>query len=277
MRYALWRVVAAATVGSAAALAGGAVTAGAQTANATVTVVHGLRGVVADVYVDGKVALPAFQPDRVTDPISVPAGTHHIEVRPTGQPATSPPAAAVDVTLAPGSRDSIVAHLDAAGHPAITMYQDDVSPVPAGQSRAEIRHDAAAPAIDVSLNQTVVARTLANPNSVTASVAPATYQVSVVTAGTGKPLAPAQSATLSEGTATAMYLIGSAQAGTLSWVAEQFTGLATPPNKIQTGDSGLAATGGGHSRVPVVVGAALAGAFLGAGVMVLGRRRTLRA
>jgi hypothetical protein len=207
----------------------------------------------------------------------VPAGAHHIEVRPTGQPATSPPAASADVTLAPGSRDSIVAHLDAAGHPAITMYHDDVSAVAAGQSRAEIRHDAAAPAIDVSLNQTVVARSLANPNSATASVAPATYQVSVVMPGTTKSLVPAQSATLSEGTATAMYLIGSAQAGTLSWVAEQFTGLATPPNKIQTGDSGLAATSGGHSHVQVIVGAAIAGALLGAGVMVLSRRRALRA
>jgi hypothetical protein len=257
------------------ALAGGAITASAQTANATVTVVHGLRGVVADVYVDGKVALPAFQPDRVTDPISVRAGLHHIEVRPTGQPATSPPAASADVTLAPGSRDSIVAHLDATGHPAITMYQDDVSAVAPGESRAVVRHDAAAPAVDVALNQTVVARSLTNPNSATANVAPATYEVSVVTPGTSTSLTPAQPATLTEGTATAMYLIGSAQAGTLTWVAEQFTGLATPPNKIQTGDSGLAATGGGHSHVPLVVGAAIAGTLLGAGVMVIRRRRAL--
>ena len=61
-----------------------AVTATAPTASAqapteqvgTVRVVHGLRGLVADVYLDGNLALPTFQPERATDPIAIPAGEH---------------------------------------------------------------------------------------------------------------------------------------------------------------------------------------------------------
>src|SRR3954453_13990548 len=68
------------------------VVASAQTATGTVTVVHGLRGVVADVYVDGALALPAFQPERVTDPIAVPAGPHRVEIRLAGAAPTDPPA-----------------------------------------------------------------------------------------------------------------------------------------------------------------------------------------
>src|SRR6476646_6009607 len=86
------------------------VVASAQTATGTVTVVHGLRGVVADVYIDGALALPAFEPERVTDPITVPAGPHHVEIRLAGTPATSPPAVTADVEVVADARQSIVAH-----------------------------------------------------------------------------------------------------------------------------------------------------------------------
>ena len=133
------------------------VVASAQTATGTVTVVHGLRGVVADVYIDGTLALPAFQPERVTDPIAVPAGPHRVEIRLAGAPATDPPAVTGDVDVVADARQSIVAHLDSAGNPAITAYIDDATPVPAGDARAVIRHTAAAPPVDVSLNDSVVA------------------------------------------------------------------------------------------------------------------------
>jgi hypothetical protein len=156
--------LAAPVVAAAPALLAGSVdvpAASAQTPTGTVTVVHGIRGVVADVYIDGQVALPAFQPDRVTDPIAVPAGPHHIEVRVAGQAASAPPAAAADVTVVANGRQSIVAHLDAAGNPAITAYNDDVSPVPAGQARAVIRHTADAGPVVVAFDSTTVACALA--------------------------------------------------------------------------------------------------------------------
>jgi Domain of unknown function (DUF4397) len=253
----------------------GSTVAHAQTPTGLVTVVHGLRGVVADVYVDNTLVLPAFQPERVTDPVALPAGEHHIDIRVTGKPADAAPDVSADVDVQAAARQSVVAHLNAGGSPTITAYLDDMSPVAAGQTRAVVRHTAAAPAVDVGLNQTVVAAGLSEPGSTTAVVAPATYEVSVWRAGTQSPLAPPQPATLSEGAATVMYLIGSAQSNTLSWVAEQIPDLATPPNRIQTGDSGLAAEhGSSFPYLPLTIAVGVAGAAAVVTADVTRRRRS---
>src|SRR4051794_32161667 len=189
------------------------VVASAQTASGTVTVVHGLRGVVADVYIDGTLALPAFQPERVTDPMQVPAGPHRVEIRLAGAAPTDPPAVTGDVDVTADAFQSIVAHLDSAGNSTITAYLDDSTPVPAGDARAVIRHTAAAPPVDVSLNDSVVAPALTEPGSAAADVPAASYQVSVWSPGTRNAVVAPQMANLSEGAATVMYLIGSAQAG----------------------------------------------------------------
>jgi Domain of unknown function (DUF4397) len=253
------------------------VVASAQTATGTVTVVHGLRGVVADVYLDGTLALPAFQPERVTDPIAVPAGPHRVEIRLAGAPATDPPAVTGDVVVTADARQSIVAHLDSAGNPAITAYMDDATPVPAGDARAIIRHTAAAPPVDVSLNDSVVAPALTEPGSASADVPAASYQVSVWSPGTRDAVVAPQMANLSEGAATVMYLIGSAQAGTLSWIAEQVPDIATPPSRIQTGDSGLAAdpAPGRFPLVPVLGGIGGAAAVAAVVALVASRRSRL--
>jgi hypothetical protein len=252
------------------------VVASAQTATGTVTVVHGLRGVVADVYIDGTLALPAFEPERVTDPIPIAAGPHRVEIRLAGAPATSPAAVTADVDVVADTRQSIVAHLDNAGNPTVTAYVDDDSPIPAGESRAIIRHTAFAGPVDVSLNDNVVAPALAEPGTTSADVPPATYEVSVWSPGTHDAVVAPQSADLPEGAATVMYLIGSAQAGTLSWIAEQIPGLATVPTRIQTGDSGLAALTPPGSSFPTgpVAGGLGAAAAVAVGVAVMARRRS---
>jgi hypothetical protein len=269
------RLTAVVSILTVAASGGGTQGASAQTPTAVVTVVHGLRGVVADIYIDNTLVLPAFQPERVTDPVTIAAGPHHVDIRVTGKPATAPPDVAADIVVPPGSRTSVVAHLNASGAPTVTAYVDDVSPVPAGQTRAVVRHTAAAQPVDVALDQTVVAAALAEPGGSTATVAPATYQVSVWQPGTQNPVAPPQPVTLTEGSETVMYLIGSQQANTLTWVAEQISDLDTPPNKVQTGDSGLAADGGGTSvpYLPVAAAAGLAGVGLVIAADIRRRRR----
>ncbi len=250
------------------------VVASAQTATGTVTVVHGLRGVVADVYIDGALALPAFEPERVTDPIPIAAGPHRVEIRLAGSPADSPAAVTADVEVVADARQSIVAHLDNAGNPAVTAYLDDDSPIAAGEARAIIRHTAFAGPVDVSLDDSVVAPGLTEPGAASAEVAPATYEVSVWAPGTRDAVVAPQSAELPEGAATVMYLIGSAQAGTLSWVAEQIPGLATPPTRIQTGDSGLAAVSSGSSfPVGLAAGGLGAAALAAVAVTIVARRR----
>ena len=56
----------------------------ADSGDAQLTVVHGVRGLVADVRLDGELVLSGFAPERVTDPLPVPAGRHSLQVWPSG-------------------------------------------------------------------------------------------------------------------------------------------------------------------------------------------------
>ena len=107
-------------------------------------VVHGLRGLVADIYLDGNLALPTFQPERATDPIAIPAGDHLVEIRAAGAAATETPLLTQTVTVPAGFVGSLIAHLAGDGTPTLTAYADDLSTVPAGQARVVVRHSAAA-------------------------------------------------------------------------------------------------------------------------------------
>ena len=140
-----------------------ATTVGAQTpVPGAITIVHGVRGLVADVYLDGTLILETFQPERTTAPVPIAPGSHVVEVRVSGAPAGSPPALTWPVEVAPDDRISAVVHLDAAGAPTVTRYDDDLSQIPAGQSRVAVRHAAAAGPIDVRLGDQVLATNLAN-------------------------------------------------------------------------------------------------------------------
>src|SRR5689334_20970904 len=76
---------------------------GASQATGTVTIAHGLRGVLADVRVDGNLVATAFSPDRVSDAMTVPVGTHTVEIWKAGMPASSPPALHGSVVVTAGS------------------------------------------------------------------------------------------------------------------------------------------------------------------------------
>jgi hypothetical protein len=206
-----------------------------------VRIVHGLRGVVADVYFDGKLLLQTFRPERSTSVLSVPAGTHQVDVRLAAQPATSPPALSAKITVTAGQNESAVVHLGADGKPQLTVYPDQMGAVPSGQASVIVRHDAAAPPIDVHVDATRVATALANPAQAATRVAAGTYRVSVTKTGTPQELAPAQAVPFAPGSSTDMYLIGSESKSTLAWIAVQTVVAGRPLAQVQTGDSGLVA------------------------------------
>ncbi|MDQ1462613.1 MAG: hypothetical protein QOI08_4097 [Actinomycetota bacterium] len=208
-----------------------------------VRIVHGLRGVVADVYFDGKLLLQTFRPERSTSVLSVPAGTHQVDVRLAAQPSTSPPALSAKITVTAGQNESAVVHLGANGKPELSVYPDQVGAIPAGQARVIVRHDAAAPPIDVHVDATRVATALANPAQAATQVKAGTYRVSVTKTGTPQELAPAQAVPFAPGSSTDMYLIGSESKATLAWIAVQTVTAGRPLAQVQTGDSGLAARG----------------------------------
>ena len=91
-----------------------------------------MRGLVADVYLDGTLVLPTFRPERATEPLPILAGDHLVEIRQTGAAATDEPLLTQEVTVPAGLHGSVVAHLDANGNPKLTAFADDLSAVRRG-------------------------------------------------------------------------------------------------------------------------------------------------
>jgi hypothetical protein len=253
-------------------------TAGAQQAPSeqvgSVRVVHGLRGLVADIYLDGNLALPTFQPERVTDPLSIPAGQHLVEIRTAGAAKTETPLLAQNVTVPAGFEGSLIAHLGADSQPTLTAYADDLTPVPAGQTRVTVRHAAAADGVSVLLNDQPAITSLAPEAEGTDIVAAGDYKVAVTPLAGGAPLAAPQDVQFAEGTANFMYLIGSQADGTLGWAAVQVKDLQTAPAVIQTGDGSSLSHDAGANPLAIGAIAAALVASLGAMVIVRTRRTT---
>jgi hypothetical protein len=256
----------------AAALAGAALTAGlvavplaapasAATASAagsgTVTVIHGVPGLTVDVYVNGKATLTSFAPDTVTPPIALPAGTYTIDIRKAGAPPSAPPAITGTATLAAGANASLVAHLSASGQPELTAYPNTTSGLAAGKARVIVRHDAAAPAVDVRANGQPVITNLTNPNQKSLDVAAGAVSADVVLAGQSTSVIGPATLTLPAGTTTAVYAVGSAQQGTLHLLTQRVTDA---PNAVAAGTGGQAGAGIGPDTVAIalVVGGAVA-------------------
>src|SRR6266536_977833 len=59
---------------------------------ATITILHGLPKVTADVYVNGKLTLDGFEPESATGALSLPAGDYDVAIREVGSSPTSDPA-----------------------------------------------------------------------------------------------------------------------------------------------------------------------------------------
>ena len=217
-------------------------TAGAQEATGTVTIVHGFRGLVADVYLDGTLILESFEPERATDPVQLAAGDHEVEVREAGAEASSAAAVAGTLAVPAGSNLSAVVHLSEDDEPTMTVFNNDVRAVPPGSTRLVVRHAAAAGPVAVNLDDAPLTGDLTNPNEAGREVPAATHRVSV-SAGS-EVLLPPQDVPLQEGTAQYLYLIGSEDDGTVAWITQTVGGLQMVPAGVPTGNSGLA----GESR-----------------------------
>jgi hypothetical protein len=239
-----------------------------------IRVVHGLRGLVADIYLDGTLVLPTFQPERSTDPLAIPAGDHLIEIRAAGAAITEAALLTQTVTVPAGFRGSLVAHLDQAGAPTLSVFSDDLTPVPAGTARVVFRHVAAAEDVNVLLNAEPALTDVAPAKEASAVVPSGAYEIAVTSLAGGAPLAPPQNVEFPDGTANFMYLIGSEADHTLGWAAVQIGNLETAPTRIQTGD-GSTEQSPANNRGTVVLLAALAALAVVAG-SVLYRSRSRR-
>ena len=158
---------------------------GAQAADtATVSILHAVPGATVDVYANGKELLSDFKPGTLTDPQPLPAGTYDLKVVAAGDGADGDAVAELDDAKVPaGANVTVVAHLNASGDPRLTAYANDTSGLDAGQARLIVRHDAAAPAVDVRADEEVAFSGLENPDEDSADLDAGTISADVVLAG----------------------------------------------------------------------------------------------
>ncbi len=260
-------------IGAAGALALGfaATPAFAEDGTATVSVLHAVPGVPVDVYANGEELIPDFQPGTLTDPLQLPAGSYDLAIYPAGSdPATTEPAAKADgVSVPAGANATISAHLTESGTPVLTPYVNDTSAIPAGQARVTVRHDAAAPAVDVRAGGAVLVPGLTNPDEASLVTAAGTVSADVVLAGTDTVAIGPADLTLAEGTSTIVYAWGSGDAG-YQLAVQTISGLHSSPSGVPGGTGGLVSDG-----LPLpVIGAGLLGlVVIGAGARRLAATR----
>jgi hypothetical protein len=242
------RTALALTIGALPLAAGLAMAPNAAAADdATVTVVHGVPGLTVDVFANGKELLPDFKPGTVTDALKLPAGSYDLAVFANGQgPGGTPAIKADNVDVPAGANASVVAHLDAAGKPKLSVFVNDTSKVAAGKARLTVRHTAAAPAVDVRAGGQPVFTGLTNPNEKKGDVAAGTVSADVE---------------LAEGTNTVVYAWGNSSAG-YKLATQQISGLHSAPGGVPAGEAGLADDG----ALPAWALGLMAAALVGAGV-----------
>ena len=232
-------------------------TASAQS-GASVYVIHGVPGLVADVWVSGERTLEEFAFGTVTDALSLPAGDYHIDILPTGaDPASEEPILSLDTTVTDGANVSIVAHLDPGGTPMFSVFDNDVSPVTPGTARATFRHTAQAPPIDVRAAGTPAVVALTNPGEATVEPVPATtLPLDIVMSGTSDVVFGPADVNFESGSVVIAYAVGSAADDTFD-VLVQAVPAQPSGGSAATGDDG--ATTGAAADMPTAVPAGSGG------------------
>ena len=231
-------LLSAALPSAAAAAASPAVsgTASSRDAAATVTVVHGVRGLVADVRLDGRLVLSGFAPERVTDPLSLKAGRHHVQVWRAGASPDSKPVLDDVLEVRAGQRGTAAIGLSAAGKPALTLYDDAALLRRPGSTALAVRGLAAAGPVRVEAGDRTLAPALTPTRQGVLNVAPGSYEVSAKAASGGSALVPPQDVPVAAGRAVVLYLIGSQKDSTLGWVAQTVRpSTSAAPRRVDTG------------------------------------------
>lgn len=229
--------------------------------------IHGIPDTPVDVYVDGEVVFSDFDFGDTQDLSSLAGATLvALQVKLAGTDTVAIDAG--DVALPDSGNTSIIANFDAEGTPTLTIFSNDTSAIDAGNGRLQVRHTAAAPAVDVKADGAVAFANLANPNEAKADLPAATYSVEVVPAGADEPvvIGPAD-ITLNDGESLIVYAVGSLEGETLTVLTETISGLGSAPEEVPTGNSPIE---NGSPMLPMM-GALVLLAIAGGGV-ALARR-----
>lgn len=187
---------------------------------ADLTLVHGIPGTTVDLTVDGTVVIDAFVPGSLAN-ISSFAGQ-------TLQNVTVTDDATGDVVIGPvaslvmpdSGSHSIVAHLDAAGTPVLSTFENNTDPTATGDARLTLRHTAEAPAVDliVADQRPIVGAT--NGQSAELELPDGTLTDAQIAPTGEAAIAEIATLDLAANTNTIVYAVGSVQEDTLDFVVQ---------------------------------------------------------
>jgi len=158
---------------------------------AVVSVLHGIPGVVVDVYANDTLLINDFTPGSLKK-IRVPGGTYDLEIFPADAP-NSAGTAILQLTQAVenGKNYTVAAYLSATGSPSIQGFQNNIGSLPKpknsknAQGRITVRHLAAAPTVDIAVSGVVSTdlSPISNGESKQTTAKKGTYSVAALAGG----------------------------------------------------------------------------------------------
>ena len=245
--------------------------ASAQTGGATITLLHGIPATNVDVEVNGANVFTNFQFGQMQN-LSALSGTtlKGLKVKVAGTATVAIDAG--DVALPATGNYTVVAHLDGAGAPKLSVFSNDTVVLAAGKGRLTVRHTAAAPAVDVRANGAVAFTNLTNPNEAKADLAAGTISADVVPTGASSPvvIGPAK-LTITSGSSLIVYAVGSLSGGTLQVLTQSIDGIGTVPTRVDSGNSPV--SDGTSTTTLALLAAFLMVGSIGGGALVVRRVR----
>jgi hypothetical protein len=211
---------------------------------ATITVVHavsGEGGFPADIRLAGEITISSMAFEGLAGPTRVPAGAVSLEVFSAGaDPAVDAALVADSIQLEPGANYTLVAQM-IDDNPAVSLYANDVSSVPAGVGRLTVRQTSGEEVLTFALDGEPTAEALAATAESTTELPAGTYRLTVVS-DDGATLAD-QDLAVAEGAVTVVYAVGSGADGSFGLLGQEIAVDQAPPVGVPTGSGGERATG----------------------------------
>jgi hypothetical protein len=205
--------------------------------SARIHLLHGIPDTDVDVLVDGEAVFESFAFGDTQD-LSALAGQTLANLQVVLAGTEDVAIDGGDLALPASGNYTAIAHLDASGTPTLSVFENDISEIAAGEGRLTVRHTAAAPAVDVLADGAVAFSNLSNPNEASADLPAGTISAEVVPTGATEPvvIGPADLA-VSEGDSLIVYAVGSLDGESLGVLTETITGLDSAPTAVNTGTS----------------------------------------
>ncbi len=241
-------------------------TSGAAGASAVVTLVHGVRGLLADVVVDGKTVLQGFAYERASAPMQLPAGTHRVEVFTAGQAHTK---ALLDVKLTVKAGQVLTAAVgfDAKGGPKAYVFDNRLTSAAHSASSIVVRNVSQGDAPQVLIDGRSASGALAAGSQVIRGVQPGSHTVGLKVNGAW--LLTNQPVNATSGRAMVVYVVGRQPAKSIALVADSVKPSTVAAAAVNSGGLPPATSA---RVVPAWISLTALGSGLAA-LLLLGRRR----